>query len=128
MADIGVYTKQEILEHKIRDGNREKDVYCYWTFGTPGDIDVHKGDRFWIATKGRWQGYFEVFEVSYNGVVHEINFWSESWRPLLKMLGEIVIPSIPRKPFQGFTYKVPKMVISSDDLRQAFRIRREANK
>ena len=111
MADVGVYTEKETLDHKIRDGRKEDDVYCFWAFSRFGRMDVKEGERFWIASQGRWQGYFEIFQTSDNDEIPpseydpyddgEVRFWSESWHPL-DNLGS-------RTPFQGYTYNVPKL-------------------
>jgi hypothetical protein len=127
MSDIGVYCRKEVLEHKKRDGKESDERYCYWTSTTRADIN--DGDRLWFASEGRWQGFFTVKRaflmldgedqnhgyspsesanpmpspVDANDVtIHdgmELRFHSESWTS---------IDGGPRKPFQGFTYKVPK--------------------
>lgn len=101
-VDIGVYTTEMTLEHKKRDGMEAEDESCFWTTRHPHPERIA---RLWIATNKFWRGYFVIFGHNYDietegKGVHEIYFHSESWHPLKK--------PIPRKQFQGFTYKVPK--------------------
>ena len=128
MADIGVYVRKEVLEHKKRDGMEADERYCYWASMTRAD--VYDGDKFWFASEGRWQGYFEIKQafvmvegderdhghgpsesanpmpdlVDVNDItIHdgvELRWHSESWQEF---------DGGPRKPFQGFTYNVPKV-------------------
>ena len=107
--DIGVSMREDVLAHKQTDGVWDDGSYCYWTLrnGVPEDIGI--GSKLWVASKGAWQGYFVVFHVDplardeedcENGS-GELRFYSESWHGFL---------GGPRKPFQGFTYKVPSGV------------------
>jgi hypothetical protein len=92
MSDIGVYCRKEVLEHKRRDGKESDGFECYWEFAQLPNVEG--ADRFWFASEGRWQGFFMVKDVT-----DVLTFDSESWTS---------IDGGPRKPFQGFTYKVPK--------------------
>lgn len=93
MSDIGIYTRPDTIEHKFGGG--------FWWFKTSLPA-VKKGDRFWVAWGGRWQGYFTVeevvqhFELDYGGEVHFAE-WVE-------------VDGGERRSFQGFTYKVPGVV------------------
>jgi len=91
MPDIGVYCRKEILEHKRKDGKGSEGMECYWEFTQIPNVE--SGDKFWFASEGRWQGYFLVKDVS-DVVTFDSNSWSS-------------IDGGPRKPLQGFTYKVP---------------------
>ena len=51
--------------------------------------------RIWFASSKQWLGYFDVEFVQGNDV------YIEKWHPLE------CPEDYPRKPFQGFTYKVP---------------------
>lgn len=95
--DIGVYTTEDVLDHKKEDGRSSDGRYCYWTF--PRRTKSQRHDKLFFATKGRWQGYFEITEVWEEG--GEVDFSSESWHELKE--------KPERKPFQGFTYKVPEV-------------------
>lgn len=89
--DIGVYARKEVLEHKQRDGKGSEGMECYWEFAQMPNVE--KGDKFWFASEGRWQGFFKVKDISDFAL-----FDSESWTPF---------DGGSRKPFQGFTYNVP---------------------
>jgi len=97
MTDIGVYCRKEVLEHKQTDGKGSEDMECYWEFAQLPNVE--KGDLFWFASEGRWQGFFVVKEVS-----DVVTFDSESW---------VSFDGGPRKPLQGFTYKVPRNELRS---------------
>ncbi|MDD3092199.1 MAG: hypothetical protein PHG80_11290 [Methanoregulaceae archaeon] len=100
MSDIGVYTSQEVLEHKKRDGRKSDGRECFW--GLPNRANVQRRDKFWIAVRGQWRGYFIVADY----LDPEVIFHSDSW----------VDCSIgPRKPFQGFTYKVPQIPLQTKE-------------
>ena len=88
MSDIGIYTTLDTVEHKFGGG--------HWWFRAAMP-KVKEGDRFWIAWGGRWQGYFTVEEV----VKDEVFF--SGWT-------EVEVDGGERRPFQGFTYKVPWVV------------------
>jgi len=115
MVDIGVYTRKEVLDHKMQDGCKEDDLFCYWSLPRFGQIDVQEGDKLWVASQGQWQGYFEIFQTSDEDEdpcgeyweSGEVRFWSESWHPFLGV--------VTRKPFQGFTYKVPDLKVKGGD-------------
>jgi len=95
--DIGIYTTEDVLEHKKRDGKLSDHRFCYWNFPRSTKATVH--DRFYFATKGKWQGYFLIVEAMGDGSM--VEFHSDTWRELED--------KPERKPFQGFTYKVPKI-------------------
>lgn len=119
MKDIGVYTTEETLNHK-RNGSR-----MYWTIPFGGYLSIeekceeeageastdsatsaynpiaashHHPKRIWFATGGYWQGYFDVWDVEGNDII----FYSEHWHSIKHPKEH------PRKPFRGFTYKVPE--------------------
>lgn len=109
MSDIGVYVRAEVLTHKQQDGRSSDGRECFWEFATIPDVKA--GDRFWFAASGRWQGYFIIDRIEDAATSWCVAYFdSDSWHPVMKMLDEVVIPSLPRKSFQGFTYNVPKMV------------------
>lgn len=87
MSDIGVCTTVEVFDHKMDTG------YWWFTAATP---KVEVGEKFWIAWDGRWQGYSVVFKIEGRNV-HFHGF------------EEVFGIGLERKPFQGFTYKVPKI-------------------
>ena len=100
MADIGVYVRKEVLEHKQRDGKGSEDRECFWEFAQLPNVERH--DLFWFASEGRWQGFFVVKDVS-----DVVTFDSESWQSF---------DGGPRKPLQGFTYKVPRNELRSREV------------
>jgi hypothetical protein len=107
MGAFGVYCVKETLEHKKHDGTKASGRICYWE--ASGRIcywefmkllKVGRGDRFWFASEGRWQGYFileHMIEVPGEGC--DVEWYSDSW---------VECDGGPRKPFQGVTYKVPE--------------------
>ena len=118
MTGFGVYTSYETLQHKIEDGRLDEGRFAFWEF--PRSLPkVRSGERFWVATMGRWQGYFIITElkgpdspeVSYaakltdefaNAPDGSVCFYSDTWVPVF---GDDM--GLERSPFQGFTYKVP---------------------
>ena len=89
--DIGIYTTEDVLEHKRTDGQ------VYWELSHKVRTEI--GDRIYFATNGRWQGYFQTNHVeTYTGFAN-IEFNCSTWHEL--------DDKPERKPFQGFTYKVP---------------------
>ena len=101
MKDIGVSMRQDILEHKKRDGMLEDDCFCYWTTRLRINNDVSVGSRLWVASKGRWVGFFVIHDIEEDeGDYCEIRFYSDTW---------FDYDGGERKPFQGFTYKVPEL-------------------
>ena len=111
-VDIGVSMRPAVLAHKQRDGKRSEGAYCFWSMRRIPD-EVRAGSKLWVASRGRWRGYFEIRAVDYVGEeaaspsvaarfdgkkVPELQFFSESWHEA---------DGGPRSPFQGFTRKVP---------------------
>ena len=89
--NIGIYTTEDVLEHKKYGGQ------VYWELSHR--VRAGGDDRIYFATKGRWQGYFKIDDVETYTNFANIDFNSSSWREL--------DDKPERKPFQGFTYKVP---------------------
>lgn len=119
MTSIIIYTTQEVLEHKKKDGL--KGDYCYWTFKNKPQ-KLQRGDKVYFAIKGNIVGYFRIHDICGNrkevsppnyyseekgklisqeesldsrSENIEIHFFSESWKD---------IKPIPTKSFQGFKY------------------------
>lgn len=94
MADIGICWKKKTLEYK----RALKDV-CYWDFPRP--VNVKPGDKLWIASDGHWRGYFIIEGCHFvaNRGSDSVWFNPESWHEA---------DGGPRKPFQGYTYHVPR--------------------
>jgi hypothetical protein len=87
--DIVVYTNEEVLEHKRRDGG------VYWEFSRmPKNIKV--GDRIFFAVKGFVKGSFRINYID-SEVYKEIDFGSGGWKSLKK--------KVQCKPFRSFRYK-----------------------
>lgn len=98
-TDIGVSMRDEVLEEKKTKG--VDGWYCYWTMKTPKDAIL---DRLWVANHGKWIGYFIIFDWS----DEEVMFYSNSWVDEIRE---------ERKPFMGFTYKVPsRAYVSTQNL------------
>lgn len=112
-VDIGVSMRAGVLEHKKRDGMRADHNYCFWSMRRIPD-EVRAGSKLWVASGGRWRGYFVVKAVDPIGeedaspsiaarfdgkTVPELQFFSDTWHEA---------DGGPRSPFQGFTYNVPE--------------------
>ncbi|MDE1836636.1 MAG: hypothetical protein KGJ23_08470 [Euryarchaeota archaeon] len=90
--------RAEILEYKKRI-LKQKDIYAaYWTFPLPVTRTVGIGSYLWVAQGGRWRGHFTITETDGydDDRIYEVDFdhWVSDDRG-------------PRRPFQGFTLKVP---------------------
>ena len=99
---FGVSMRPEVLRHKQEDGDRRHGVFCYYTMPHV-PAGARAGSKLWVASGGRWRGYF-VLNDAFDDPEEpeapgEVQFFSESW---------IERDGGPRKPFQGFTYKVPE--------------------
>lgn len=94
--DFGVSMNDKVFEHKLKDGIAPS--YCYWAFARGIPEGIGSGSKMWVANHGRWAGYFTIF----NSDSGEVDFYSNSFMKIDK--GE-------RKPFQGYTLKVPKTEI-----------------
>jgi hypothetical protein len=95
VSDIGVCMRPEVLRHKQRDGRKSDGKYCFWTMARTPD-EVERGSKLWVASGGRWVGFFLVDAVIRD---IEIRFHSETWFDR---------DGGPRSPFQGYTFHVPE--------------------
>jgi hypothetical protein len=93
MKNIGVSMSGKILQEKKTKGMESEGYYCYWTMRVPYE-EIDSGDLLWVANHGKWVGHFTIDDYTQK----EVRFHSESW--IDDIQGE-------RKPFRGFTYKVP---------------------
>lgn len=91
MVGILVFTSNEVLEHKKRDGKFSEGNECWWSLPR---LPKQKVDRLYFAVKGQVKGYFKI-EVL-DDLRKELIFNSETWTPLEE--GEIL------KPSQGWRY------------------------
>lgn len=95
--DIGIYPALgDILDMIDSDSfdilsEDPSSTHGVWAF-TTGMPKVEPEDKFWIAWDRRWQGYF-IVDYMVGFVLHFFR-WTEK-------------DGGPRRPFQGFTYKVP---------------------
>lgn len=112
IEDFGVSMRPAVLEHKKRDGRKADGNYCFWSMHRIPD-GAQRGSKMWVASRGRWCGYFVLRGVDYIGeeaaspsiaarfdgkTLSEVQFHSETWHEA---------DGGPRSPFQGFTYEVP---------------------
>lgn len=92
--------------HKQQDGRSSNGMECFWEFPTVPDLK--RGDRFWFAATGRWQGYFLIDRLEDAATSWCVAYFdSDSWH---------AHDGGPRKSFQGFTYNVPKVSEKQADL------------
>jgi len=101
--DVGIYTKEDTLIHKLRMVS-DPDIEIYWVLNyrdKKGQSleeaievnDVVEPKRMWVAMNGMWAGYFEVKRVECNELI------LDSWKAYHKRM--------IRTPFQGYTFNVP---------------------
>jgi hypothetical protein len=100
-TDFGVSMRDEVLQHKLRDGARANGAYCFWTFSRGLPDGVGPGSRMWVANHGQWVGYFVVFWAGTQpgSRSEEARFYSDSF---------VGNRAGPRRPFMGYCLTVPK--------------------
>ena len=101
-----VFTSQEVLNHKLKDGLKEDHAWCYWTFRSmPIQIDLQEkivqDIELYVAVKGKVRGFFKIHNLEFNinmneGRELELEFFSDSWMPIED--GQQL------KPSQGWRY------------------------
>ena len=67
-----VFCSQITLNHKLKDGRRIDNRYCYWSMKR---IPLTKVDRIYFAVRGKVKGYFKISEIT----DYEMRFHSEDW-------------------------------------------------
>ena len=88
-----VFTNQEVLDHKFKDGLKKDNAWCYWTFKRiPVQIDLDaellQDIELYIAVKGKVQGFFQIHNVKLeDGFLGEklgieLEFFSDAWTPI----------------------------------------------
>jgi hypothetical protein len=101
-ADIGLYTSEVTLAHKLELATDKKNTEATWNMkGLPQRLG--KGtepDRLYFATSGHWRGYFILStDILWNPEDDErpytLIFDAASWRD---------IAPIPVRKFRGFRY------------------------
>jgi len=96
---ILIFTNQDVLDHKLKDGKESNDCYCYWEMGRfpKRFIDSNETDelRLYMAIKGQVKGYFIIHDYD-----DTLMFYSESWH--------IIKDGEQLKPSQGFRYYIHK--------------------
>ena len=105
--NIGVYCSPNVLAHKLERRHLPGKIEEVWNCSrTPKGMGLSPApDRLVIACNGRWVGYFHLVPevlIGDNDSAHACTliFDAKSWTPLRNTL--------PRKPFRGWTYKVPE--------------------
>ena len=101
-----VFTSQDVLNHKLKDGLKKDHAWCYWTFRRmPIQIDldarVLQDIELYVAVKGQVKGFFKIHNIGFNINMHEareleLEFFSDSWTPIED--GQQL------KPSQGWRY------------------------
>lgn len=101
-ADIGLYTSEVTLAHKLEHAEEKGHTEATWNMkGLPKQLG--KGaepDRLYFATAGHWRGYFILAgDILWNPEDDEkpysLIFDTATWTP---------IAPIPVKRFRGFRY------------------------
>ncbi|MBI4701222.1 MAG: hypothetical protein HY744_08705 [Deltaproteobacteria bacterium] len=118
--DIGVYWSAALLAHKLERREQRGCVQEVWNVRhcPKGMGESADGNRFVVASQGRWRGYFRLLpEVLFNprdpACPYALIFDAKSWTPIAQ--------SIPCRPFRGWTYQVPtkQLVPNAADPRHA---------
>lgn len=102
-VDIGVYTRPEVLAHKL-EARHERNTEQAWNLSRlPLRISTDGRHRLFVATEGFWRGYFVLAKdilLTPDMRACTLLFDTRTWRR---------IPPIPRPHFRGFTYGVPQL-------------------
>jgi len=96
---ILVFTNQGVLNHKLTDGKRSMNMFCFWEMKRfPKRLREEEYDeaRLYLAVGGQIKGYFEIDDIDLNDDGGRLEFFSEDWHPIEN--GKIL------KPSQGFRY------------------------
>jgi hypothetical protein len=100
--DIGIYTSQTTLSHKLEQAEDGKGREATWNMGRlPQNLGKDDApDRLFFACDGAWRGYFLLAQdVLYNPDDHEkpysLLFDVTTWKE---------INPVPVKRFRGFRY------------------------
>jgi len=93
--DICVYTKPEVLNHKM--GKVKDDDYSpigeyVWKLHNVFPKNCEPEDKIYFAVKGYILGYFVIEELTYPDIIFNCKSWVTIKNP------------IAQKPFQGFKY------------------------
>lgn len=86
MADIIIYTRPEVLEHKLSLCD------CWWDLPTIPRREFADESLLYVAVKGSIIGSFMIDRV----IDERVEFYAGSW--------ELLKEPIPQKPFQGYKY------------------------
>jgi hypothetical protein len=104
--NIGVYWSAVVLEHKLERRHDRGAAEEVWNLRRlpKGLGDNPAGDRLFVASRGRWVGYFRLVpEILYTptdpACPYALIFDAKSWTPINSR--------VPCKPFRGWTYNVP---------------------
>ena len=101
-ADIGVYTSNVTLDHKLEQADDGKGREATWNMGRlPKKLGKgEEADRLFFATEGYWKGYFILAkDILWNpddeDKPYSLLFDPSSWTSIEPM---------PVKKFRGFRY------------------------
>jgi len=101
-ADIGLYTSEVTLAHKLEHATDTSNTEATWNMrGLPKKLGKgDEPDRLYFATGGYWRGYFVLSgDILWNPEDDEkpysLIFDTASWTP---------IDPIPARRFRGFRY------------------------
>lgn len=102
-VDLGVYTRPEVLAHKL-EARHERNTEQAWNLSrVPLRISTDGRHRLFVATEGYWRGYFVLAKdilLTKDAMACTLLFDTRTWTP---------IPPTPRTHFRGFTYDVPRL-------------------
>lgn len=107
--DIGVWMSPSVLESKLDQADTAKPEAA-WNFSRwPRGFDEHGPHRLFVASAGRWVGYFLISSEALYLPEDEktpfvLLFDTASWTE---------IPPVEAKRFRGFTYDVPPVSSSA---------------
>ncbi len=79
MTGVLVFTTEETLRQKQKEGRRDDGRFAYWSFGIYFPTKLIKIEakkiRLYVATQGKVRGYFKIDVVN----PPDLEFYSEDW-------------------------------------------------
>lgn len=108
-TDFGVSMRDGVLRHKRED---DDGAGMFWEFGNGIPKGMRRGSRMWVANHGRWVGYFVVEspgegQEPFLPMGRYTNPDEECGSAIFRSSSFVVDDGGPRRPFMGYTLKVP---------------------
>lgn len=108
--DIGVKMLPHVFRRRLREGRKADNRWAAWPFYRGIPEGVVPGSRLWVASAGRWIGYFVIDRISgpaarlrvFLGAASAVEFYSDSF---------VYCDGGRPSRFKGFTFNVPKVPV-----------------